>query len=93
MNIHEDAKTGEGVVTLTEHELHDVLADMIQNVFRPYLLDKLDAEMPLRIVIEPTDPDNFPVELVRKWEDRVERLLRLMTRADANYHDDAEYTC
>lgn len=93
MKIHEDPTTGEGVVTLDEHELHDVLADMLQNIFRPYLKDQLDAEMPLQVVIEPKNPEYFTPELKQKWEEGLNAFLSTCAGMDATYHDDAEYTC
>jgi polyhydroxyalkanoate synthesis regulator phasin len=88
MNINDET----GTITLTEYELHDMIADMLQNLIRPYI-PTLDGEIPERIVIEPEHTELFTAEHVQEWEERVNKLIRTISTMDAEYHDDAEQTC
>ncbi len=88
MNIKDDT----GTVTCDEFELHDMIADMLQNLIRPYIPD-LDGEIPERLVIVPREPETFPLDLVTRWEGRVFELIRTISTMDKDYHEDAEHTC
>lgn len=74
-------------LTLDEFDLHDILAGL-------YHLYQTGSgnEMVERIKLVSTD-ERFTPELVAKWERKVNGLLALMHEFDAEYHEDAEFTC
>lgn len=74
---------------LNEFELHDLLATMV-NLHVAEDNQRVQVE---RIKIVPKFEDQFTPALVTKWEQKVQELIDLMNRVDAEYHDDAEQTC
>jgi hypothetical protein len=87
-----DIDDNTGIVTLDEYELHNLLADALQNLIRSQL-PELDGEIPMRVVIVPREPKGFSPEMVTEWEATITDLFQTIGTLDARYHDEAEYTC
>ena len=79
-------------VELDEFELHNILCGMYQEMARSFGVDDEDSLGGFKIV--PSDEKGrFTSDLVTKWEQKMNDLLRTFSKNDAEYHDDAEYTC
>jgi len=77
-------------VVLDEYELHNVLCGMYQEMARSFGIE--DEDSLGGFIIEPRD-ERFTAELKSKWEGRMNDLLRTFSKNDAEYHEDAEFTC
>ena len=74
-----------GELVINEVDLHNVIVGLRYIISELHVLDK--------VTIVPTNPDKFNKELVDKWERKFDDLFIMMGKMDAEYHDDAEYTC
>ncbi len=93
MNLNKETQT----VTVNEYELHDIIASAREGLIRHEASCpddiKTGMEVFARISIEPKQPHLFTAEHVHEWEQKINTLLELLGGLDAEYHDDAEYTC
>ncbi len=76
-------------LTVNEHELHDIIAGL-KHLYTDNDSQRLFVD---NVKIVPSEPDKFTPALVAKWEQNINDLLDTMGGLDADYHDDAEYTC
>ena len=87
-------------VILTEHDIHDILCSAVNNLLSELPVDEEGKEIMSdqcgcydHIKIVPTNPDEFGVGLVRKWEQLMNGLMQQLHLLDQSIHNDAEYTC
>jgi hypothetical protein len=79
-------------VELDEFEMHDLLCTLGQEIARRLGVEDEDSLGGFKIV--PTDKEGrFTSELVTKWEQKLNDLLKQIYANDSEFHVDAEFTC
>ena len=83
-----------GILTIDEFDLHNILIGMKDSLIPDEAKKSMDETTILDYIeIVPKEPDKFDKKLIARWERKMEGLIIIMGDMDAQFHDDAEYTC